>query len=197
MPLIPRLLRYISLISIESFQFFRKIFFFICSFYFCKKLMKQPLLVLGRGKVCIGSNVEIGVPTSPYYLSTYCYLEARNLTASITIGSNVKINNNFYAIANTSSIYIGQNTLIGLNVGIVDSDFHRINYSNRGNNDALSQDVYIGKNVFIGNDVKIYKGVTISDGAVIGAGSVVFSNVPENSIFSGNPARFIKLVNNA
>ena len=197
MHFVPRTFRFVSLILVELAQIFRKLFFFVCSLYHCKNFKKQPVLAIGRGKISIAKSAEIGVNTSPFYLSSYCYIEARHTSASITIESNVKINNNFFAIANTSSIYIGEHTLIGLNVGLVDSDFHRVNYSNRGDNDALSKSVYIGKNVFIGNDVKIYKGVTISDGAVVAAGSVVFDDVAENSIVSGNPAKFIKLVTNA
>lgn len=48
--------------------------------------------------------------------------------------------------------------------------------------------------MFIGNDVKVLKGVTIGDNSVIGAGSVVVKNVEANSIYAGNPARFIKHV---
>jgi acetyltransferase-like isoleucine patch superfamily enzyme len=55
--------------------------------------------------------------------------------------------------------------------------------------------VTIGRNAFIGAGSFILKGVEIGDNAVIGAGSVVTKSVPANEIWAGNPARFIKKIN--
>jgi len=51
--------------------------------------------------------------------------------------------------------------------------------------------VKIGNNVFIGANSIVLPGVTIGDNVVIGAGSVVTHNVPENSVYVGNPAHFL------
>jgi len=190
-----KLFRYSGIVLIEVMQICRRVYFFLCSLGQYRRIKKQPILACGRGSIKIGKNVEIGLCSSPSYLSTYCYLEARQLEASIEICDNVKINNNFSAISNTASIFIGENTLVGLNVGIVDSDFHRVSHFKRGDNDAQSEAVHIGENVFIANDVKIYKGVRVGHGAVIGAGSVVMDDVAENAIVQGNPAKFIKKIN--
>ena len=51
--------------------------------------------------------------------------------------------------------------------------------------------VSIGNNVFIGTKSVILPGVTIGNNTVIGASSVVTSDVPDNSVACGSPARII------
>ncbi|WP_430908610.1 DapH/DapD/GlmU-related protein [Maribacter sp. 2-571] len=50
----------------------------------------------------------------------------------------------------------------------------------------------IGNDVWIGAGAIIKRGVTIGDGAVIGAASFVNTDVPENTIYFGSPAKFYK-----
>ena len=52
--------------------------------------------------------------------------------------------------------------------------------------------MYIGSNVRIGAHAILLPGSKIGDGASVGAGSVVTSEVPADTIFAGNPAKFIK-----
>lgn len=51
--------------------------------------------------------------------------------------------------------------------------------------------VKIGNNVFIGAESVILPGVTIGSNVVIGANSTVTSNVPDNSVYVGSPARLL------
>ena len=53
-------------------------------------------------------------------------------------------------------------------------------------------DVFIGDNVFIGANCIIAKAVTIGNNAIIGAGSIVTKDIPDNEVWAGNPAKFIK-----
>ena len=52
--------------------------------------------------------------------------------------------------------------------------------------------VHIGKNLFLGMNTLIVKPIHIGDNSIIGAGSVVTKDIPENEVWAGNPARFIK-----
>lgn len=52
--------------------------------------------------------------------------------------------------------------------------------------------VTIGDNVFIGAGSIILPNVNIGNNVIIGAHSVVTTDVPNNSVVVGNPARFIK-----
>ena len=52
--------------------------------------------------------------------------------------------------------------------------------------------IKIGNNVFIGCKSIILPNVTIGNNSIIGAGSVVTKNIPDNEIWAGNPAKYIK-----
>lgn len=90
----------------------------------------------------------------------------------------------------TTSATIGENSL--LNVGVTVQHDTVI-----GADCTLSPgvfvngDVQIGIGVFIGTGAVITRGVAIADGAVIGAGATVLSDVLENSVVAGTPARII------
>lgn len=47
-------------------------------------------------------------------------------------------------------------------------------------------------NCFIGANTVICNGVRIGENAIVGAGSVVTKDIPDNEIWAGNPARFIR-----
>jgi acetyltransferase-like isoleucine patch superfamily enzyme len=54
------------------------------------------------------------------------------------------------------------------------------------------ESVIIGNNCWIGMNSIILKGVKIGDNSIIGAGSVVTTNVPDNSLAVGSPAKVVK-----
>lgn len=51
--------------------------------------------------------------------------------------------------------------------------------------------VTIGNHVFIGQGTTVLCGVTIGDNVIIGANSLVNKDIPANSVFAGNPAKYI------
>lgn len=85
------------------------------------------------------------------------------------------------------SISIGLGTIISSNCYITDSDQHDVIHN--GALKPRTKPVKIGRNVWIGRNVIILKGVEIGDNAIIGAGSVVTKSVPENTLFTGVPAK--------
>ena len=78
----------------------------------------------------------------------------------------------------------------------MDTDFHPLDYISRrvGIDGTLTAPIRIEDDVFIGAGVIIMKGVTIGKHSVIGAGAVVTKSVPENEVWAGNPAHFIRKV---
>lgn len=151
----------------------------------------QPTLFVGNGHINVG-RCHLGVWPSPLYLSHYIHLEARHTGASITIHDGAQINNGVAIIAESSSISIGKNALIGPEVVVFDSDFHQIPRETISNHPNNPTDVSIGDNVFVGARAMILKGVTIGNNSVIASGSVVTKSIPPNVIAGGIPAKVIR-----
>lgn len=155
--------------------------------------LMQPLHAVGCGTIRMGKGVTVGYYPSPCFFSSHAYLEARHVSASISIGEGTSLNNGFIAIAEHASIIVGSYCLVGTSVEIYDSDFHGLAVADRCRSlPQWAKSVTVGHHVFIGSNVKILKGVIIGDGAVIANGSVVVKDVAPNTVVGGNPARFIK-----
>lgn len=153
----------------------------------------QPVQIVGRGKVEFFGNVSLGCFPSPFFFSGYSYIEARTETGRITIDDGSWINNNFVAISMHKGIHIGKKVMIGTHVEIYDSDFHRLDPSQRHictAEDGL--EVVIEDNVFIGSNVKIMKGVRIGKDSVIANGAIVVKDIPPGVIAGGNPAKVLR-----
>lgn len=121
-----------------------------------------------------------------------------NKGAELIIGNNVGMSS--VAFVCSKKISLGDNVRIGGNTVFYDTDFHALNYlertSNPENKDNIKvKPIYIGDNVFIGGHSLILKGSSIGQNSIIGAGSIVAGNIPSNEIWAGNPARFIKKIN--
>lgn len=114
--------------------------------------------------------------------------------AEIRIGHDVGLSGT--TICAAQDVKIGDQTLIGANVTIVDTDFHSLDPEGRrycpDESKVRCAPVSIGRNVFIGAGSTILKGVTIGENSVIGAGSVVSADIPMNSIAAGTPCRVVR-----
>ena len=184
-----------SIILLTVFQYPRVIKYRLLSN--CKQVtgkarFYQPTQLLGAGCIKFGSNVSLGVRRSPFHYSGYGYIESRKYNSSVFIMNNVSINNNFTIISEGEGIEIGDNTLIGLNFEVADSDFHDLHSTKRIGGTPKTAKVTVGKNVFIGSNVKVMKGVNIGDNSVIANGSIVTKSIPANVIAGGYPAKMIK-----
>lgn len=52
--------------------------------------------------------------------------------------------------------------------------------------------IHIKRNAYLGVGVLVVKPVTIGENACVGAGSVVTKDIPDNELWAGSPARFIR-----
>lgn len=111
-----------------------------------------------------------------------------NFGKNIHIGKNVFFNTGC-SFQDRGGIFIGDSTMIGMNVNIATLN-HGLDLETRGT--TFAAPVHIGKNVWTGSNATILAGITIGDNAVVAAGAVVTKDVPANAVVGGVPAKVIK-----
>jgi len=115
------------------------------------------------------------------------YLESL-VKNGLKMGENVAIMDGFFLDpTHCFLISIGNNCIFAPNVRLIahDASMKRsLGYTKVGK-------VTIEADCFIGDSVIVLPGVTIGQGSVVGAGSVVTSNIPPESVATGNPCRVV------
>lgn len=156
------------------------------------------IMVARKGTFTIDKDFKInnGLQGNPIGRPQPCVFFV-DTQALLQIGKNVGISSG--AIIAHKHIKIGDNVKIGGGVCIYDTDFHAIDPVIRKNpvldlQSKISKAIIIHDNAFIGAHSTILKGVVIGKNSVVGACSVVSKSIPENEIWAGNPAKFIKTV---
>ncbi len=148
-----------------------------------------------------GSQLKIGenCTIKSSFLSNLVGLSQRTIIVTRTKDARIEIGNNVGISGATiyarKRIKIGDNTLIGGNVKILDNDFHplEVDYRNSDIKEKIKcKEIEIGQNCFIGCNSIILKGTKLGAGCVVGAGSVVCGIYQENVVIGGNPAKIIK-----
>jgi acetyltransferase-like isoleucine patch superfamily enzyme len=113
--------------------------------------------------------------------------------AAIHIGDRVGISGG--SICAARFVEIGEDSMLGANVTIADTDFHSLDPAFRASNGHPTigtAAVHIGRRVFIGTNSIVLKGVSIGNNSVIGAGSVITREIPADCVAAGNPCRVIR-----
>lgn len=111
---------------------------------------------------------------------------------NISIGDDVYINFGCI-ILDCAKVTIGNNTLLGPNIGIYAVN-HLTDAEERINGGCYGKPVNIGSRVWLGGDVKILAGVTVGDETIIGAGSIVTKDIPSGVIAAGNPCKVLRKI---
>lgn len=149
-------------------------------------LISDKASLYGISFIEIGNNVRI---------DDYCVLSAGE--GGIVIGNNVHIAV-YSSIIGGGKVIIGNYCNISSRVSIYSStdDFSGSYMTNpmveKIYTNVISKSVTLEKHVIIGSGCVILPGVTLHEGAAIGALSLVKSDIPEYTIFAGQPARFLK-----
>jgi acetyltransferase-like isoleucine patch superfamily enzyme len=149
-------------------------------------------IIKNKGRMELGDNVKLNSYPDGELYKTGLYTQLDS--AIIKIGNNTGLNGTIVRARN--KIIIGDNCMFGHGVVILDNNSHNISIDpiKRATGNIPDSPVIIGNNVWVGMRSIILKGVHIGDNSVIAAGSVVTKNVPNNQLFGGNPAIFIKML---
>ncbi|NDV42642.1 acyltransferase [Muricauda sp. 40Bstr401] len=164
--------------------------------YATKPLIRGKIKIWGNGKIILGSHVSFnsGKSYNPIGGDTQMILKT-TAGSTIEIGDFTGISN--AAIVCFDSITIGKHVKIGGSVKIYDTDFHHLNFLNRRARETdvpITKPVVLKDDCFIGAHSIILKGVTVGERSIVGAGSVVTKSIPDGEIWAGNPAKFIKKI---
>lgn len=110
----------------------------------------------------------------------------------IRIGSGLTVTANCYITAGEGvTIEIGNNCMFAKNIEIRADDSHPI-YSKRGERLNPSASIFIGDSVWLAEHVAVFGGSKIGAGSIIGFRSLVNSEIPNNCLAVGSPARVVK-----
>ncbi|HIY93820.1 MAG TPA: sugar O-acetyltransferase [Candidatus Companilactobacillus pullicola] len=140
-----------------------------------KKLFKKVgtnLTINGNFGAIYGSHISFG---DDDFINGNCYFQDSNL---ITLGDRV-------IVAPDTKFYCGEHSIdANQRFGVrADGSHYLITYT---------EPISVGNDVWIGGNVTVIGGVHIGNNVIVGAGAVVVSDVPDNSIVGGVPAKMIK-----
>ncbi len=111
-----------------------------------------------------------------------------------TVGVDCKISSHTFVC---EGVYIGNRVFIGHNVTFINDLYPRATNPDgtlQTADDWKLVQTRIEDGASLGSSVTVLAGVTVGAGAIVGAGSVVTKSVGPGEIWAGNPARFMRKV---
>lgn len=156
--------------------------------------------IRNNGKLVLGDGLRMisGLMLNPLGRNLASSIRVEE-NAQIVVGNNVGMSN--VSLWAKTKIIIDDNVKIGADCLIFDSDMHSLDFIQRrtissDSTNAKSSPITIKEDVFIGTRSVICKGVTIGARSIVASGSVVVKSIPDDEIWGGNPAKFIRKIIN-
>ncbi|KQQ95823.1 hypothetical protein ASF62_04900 [Leifsonia sp. Leaf325] len=140
----------------------------------------EPDCTIDSSVRIMGEGVRVG--------SRSKILRGGEILGPVVIGADVFINRDAYLRPGTT---IGDRVNLGPFVRLI-TDTHEIGQAIRRAGKVRHDPISIGDGTWIGASATVIGGVTIGSGVIIAAGSVVTTDIPDNVIAGGVPARVIR-----
>ncbi|MGA7302733.1 MAG: acyltransferase [Candidatus Sulfotelmatobacter sp.] len=153
--------------------------------------------------VCIAPDVKLGrdVKLSKFINLYGCEVgDESKIGAFVEIQKNASIGRRCKISSHTficEGVTIEDNVFIGHGVMFINDSYPRataIDGNLQTEADWKVERTVIKRGASIGSGATILSNVTVGENAIVGAGSVVTKDVPPNSIVAGNPAKFMRSV---
>lgn len=130
----------------------------------------------------IGDDVKIGA-----------FVEIQK---GVSIGNRCKISSHTFIC---EGVTLEDEVFVGHNVTFINDRYPRatsVGGQLKNESDWNCISTLVKRGASIGSGATLLCGVTIGERAIVGAGSVVTSDVPDNAVVAGNPARLLKILSN-
>jgi len=111
-----------------------------------------------------------------------------------SVGKHCKISSHTFIC---EGVTIEDNVFVGHSVAFINDSYPRATTAEGGlqtESDWKVERTLVKKGASIGSGCTILANITIGENALVGAGSVVTKDVPANAIVAGNPARFLRYI---
>lgn len=156
--------------------------------------------------VCVAPSVKLGKDVK---LSKFINLYGCEIGDETKIGAFVEIQKNARVgrcckISSHSficeGVHIEDDVFIGHSVTFINDTYPRATVAGGGlqtESDWKVEKTKVCRGASIGSGSTILSNITVGENAIVGAGSVVTKDVPANAIVAGNPAKFLRFVDEA
>src|SRR5208283_6000601 len=153
--------------------------------------------------VCIAPDVKLGkdVKLSKFINLYGCEVGDESKIGAFVevqkgakIGKRCKISSHSFIC---EGVTIEDHVFIGHGVMFINDSYPRATAANgalQTEADWKVERTVIRKGAWIGSGATILSNITVGENAIVGAGSVVTKDVPANSIVAGNPAKFLRSI---
>jgi len=154
--------------------------------------------------VCIAPSVKLGneVKLSKFINLYGCEIgDETKIGAFVEIQKNARVGRCCKISSHTficEGVEIEDNVFVGHSVTFINDTYPRATAPAGGlqtEADWKVEKTRICKGASIGSGSTILSNITVGENAIVGAGSVVTKDVPANAIVAGNPAKFLRFVN--